>query len=129
MIDRTTNIPVLKVTPMPSDTNFHGDVFGGWIMSQVDIAGSIPACQKAEGRVSTVAVTNFVFKEPLYVGDLVSFYAEIIKTGTTSITVNVEVYAQRKRFTKDIVKVTEATLVYVALDENGKPRPVVLNKD
>ncbi len=114
---------VLQVMPMPSDTNIHGDIFGGWIMSQVDIAGAVAACQLAQGRVSTVAVNNFVFKEPIFIGDLVSFYAKITKIGNTSITVDVEVFAKRKRF-KDVVKVTEATLVYVAIDEDRKPRPV-----
>lgn len=114
---------VLKVMPMPSDTNIHGDIFGGWIMSQVDIAGAILASQLSMGRVSTVAVNNFVFKQPIYVGDLVSFYAKIIKVGNTSITVEVEVFAQRKRY-EHTIKVTEATLTYVALDDNGKPRPV-----
>jgi acyl-CoA thioesterase YciA len=114
---------VLKVMPMPSDTNLHGDIFGGWIMSQVDIAGAILASQLSIGRVSTVAVNNFVFKQPIYVGDLVSFYAKIIKIGNTSVTVDVEVWAQRKRY-ENTIKVTEATLTYVALDDNGKPRPV-----
>lgn len=93
-------------------------------MSQVDIAGSIPACLLAKGRVSTVAVNNFVFKQPIYIGDLVSFYATVTKVGNTSITVDVEVIALRNRF-GDQVKVTEATLVYVAIDEDGKPRPVI----
>lgn len=114
---------VLRVQTMPNDTNIHGDVFGGWIMSQSDLAGAIPACQLAQGRVSTIAVNNFVFKQPIFVGDLVYFYAKVSKTGNTSITVDVEVFAQRQRF-KDIIKVTEATFVYVAIDENRKPRPV-----
>jgi acyl-CoA thioesterase YciA len=113
----------LRIMPMPADANIHGDVFGGWIMAQVDIAGSIPASQLAKGRVSTVAVTTFLFKEPVYIGDLVTFYTKVTKVGNTSITVDVEVYAQRKRF-NETVKVTEATLVYVAIDENRKPRPV-----
>ena len=117
-------IPVLRVTPMPADANIHGDVFGGWIMAQVDIAGAIPAARRANGRVATVAVTSFVFKNPVFVGDLLSFYARILKTGTTSVTVEVEVYAERMRLQTDVVKVTEATLVYVATDENRKPRPL-----
>ncbi len=110
--------------PMPSDANVHGDVFGGWIMSQVDIAGSIPAVVRANGRVATIAVNSFVFKQPVYVGDLVSFYASVVKTGRTSITVDVEVYAQRmgKNGRHATVKVTEATLTYVATDESRKPR-------
>ncbi len=114
--------PVLRVMPMPSDANIHGDVFGGWIMSQVDIAGSLPAVKRANGRVATVAVNSFVFKEPVYVGDLLSFYAEVEKVGKTSITVRVEVLAERNRLNNDVVRVTEATLTYVATDEARKPR-------
>jgi acyl-CoA thioesterase YciA len=113
---------VLRVMPMPSDANMHGDVFGGWIMAQVDIAGSIPATRRAEGRVATVAVNAFTFRQPVFVGDLLSFYAEIIKTGTTSITVSVEVYAERKRLEVEVVKVTEAVLTYVATDDNRQRR-------
>lgn len=122
MIDKEKAL-VLRVMPMPADTNIHGDVFGGWIMAQVDVAGAIPASQLSEGRVSTVAVNNFVFKEPIYVGDLVSFYAKVVKIGNTSITVEVEVWAQRKRY-QDTIKVTEATLTYVAIGEDRKPRLV-----
>ena len=114
--------PALRVVPMPADANVHGDVFGGWIMSQVDIAGSIPAVERAQGRVATVAVNSFLFKHPVFVGDLVSFYADIVKTGRTSITVEVEVYAQRMRHSNEIVKVTEATLTYVATAESRQPR-------
>jgi acyl-CoA thioesterase YciA len=116
--------PVLRVVPMPADANPSGDIFGGWIMSQVDIAGSIPALRLAKGRVATVAVNSFAFRQPVLIGDLVSFYAEIARVGRTSITVNVEVYAQR-RFEQEItVKVTEATLTYVAVDSERRPRPV-----
>ena len=115
-------MPTLRVMPMPSDANIHGDVFGGWIMAQVDLAAAVPAARRANGRVGTVAVNSFVFKQPVFVGDLLSFYAKIIKTGTTSITVNVEVYAERHRLESDVVKVTEATLTYVATDENRRPR-------
>ena len=116
--------PVLRVTPMPKDSNLHGDVFGGWIMAQVDIAGSIPATRRAGGRVATVAVNAFVFKQPVFVGDLLSFYANIVKVGRTSITVSVEVYAERYRRHNEIVKVTEASLTYVATDENRRSRPL-----
>ncbi|MEQ1525963.1 MAG: acyl-CoA thioesterase [Gallionella sp.] len=109
---------------MPSDANYTGDIFGGWLMGQVDIAGSIPAVNRAKGRVATVAVNSFVFKQPLFVGDIVSFYADIIKIGNTSITVDVEVYVQRNPAKPECVKVTEATLTYVAVDENRKPRVV-----
>ena len=90
-------MPQLRVMPMPADANVHGDVFGGWIMAQVDIAGSLPAVRRANGRVATIAVNSFLFKQPVFVGDLLSFYAEIVKVGITSITVNVEVYAERNR--------------------------------
>jgi acyl-CoA thioesterase YciA len=116
--------PTLRVVAMPSDCNFGGDVFGGWIMGQVDIAGCIPALHLAKGKVVTVAVNSFVFKQPLFMGDIVSFYASIVKVGRTSITVNVEVYAQRDPAEPTCVKVTEATLTYVAVDDNRKPRVV-----
>ena len=116
--------PALRVVPMPSDANFVGDIFGGWIMSQVDIAGSIPAIRRARGRVATVAVNSFTFKQPVFVGDLVSLYADIVRVGRTSITVDVEVFAQRRPLENECVKVTEATLTYVAVDENRKPRVV-----
>nr|WP_132580712.1 hotdog domain-containing protein [Paralcaligenes ureilyticus] len=109
---------------MPADANVHGDVFGGWIMSQVDIAGSIPAARRAAGRVATIAVNAFTFKQPVFVGDLLSIYADIIKVGTTSVTVAVEVYAERQRLEFEIVKVTEATLTYVATDEQRRRRPL-----
>ena len=115
-------MPTLRVMPMPADANIHGDVFGGWIMAQVDIAGAIPAVRRANGRVGTVAVNSFIFKQPVFVGDLLSFYAKIVKTGRTSITVNVEVYAERNRLQSEIVKVTEATLTYVATGEDRRPR-------
>ncbi|MDB5798891.1 MAG: acyl-CoA thioesterase [Paucimonas sp.] len=115
-------MPELRVMPMPADANVHGDVFGGWIMSQVDIAGSLPAVRRANGRVATIAVNSFLFKQPVFVGDLLSFYARVVKVGRTSITVNVEVYAERNRLQADVVKVTEATLTYVATGEDRKPR-------
>ena len=107
---------------MPSDANVYGDVFGGWIMAQVDIAGALPAARRANGRVATIAVNSFVFKQRVYVGDLLSFYAKIVKSGKTSVTVNVEVYAERNRLQWEVVKVTEATLTYVATGEDRKPR-------
>lgn len=116
--------PTIRVVAMPSDANYTGDVFGGWLMGQVDIAGSIPALHRAKGRVATVAVNSFVFKQPIFVGDIVSFYAHIDKVGRTSITVNVEVYSQRDPERPTCVKVTEATLTYVAVDEARKPRVV-----
>jgi acyl-CoA thioesterase YciA len=117
-------MPALRVVPMPSDSNVHGDVFGGWIMAQVDVAGAVPAVRRANGRIATVAVNSFVFKHPVFVGDLLTFYADIVKVGNTSVTVAVEVFAQRNRLIDEVVKVTEATLTYVATDENRKPRPI-----
>lgn len=117
-------VPQLRVMPMPADANVHGDVFGGWIMAQVDIAGSLPAVRRANGRVATIAVNSFLFKQPVFVGDLLSFYAEVVKVGNTSITVNVEVYAERNRLEVETVKVTEATLTYVATGADRKPRPL-----
>jgi acyl-CoA thioesterase YciA len=121
--------PVLRIVPMPADTNAQGTIFGGWVMSQVDIAGSIPAWERAHGPVVTVAVNSFVFNEPVFVGDLVSLYARICKVGRTSITVDVEVFAQRSRGDGvggggEAVKVTEAQLTYVAVDEHRRPRVV-----
>jgi acyl-CoA thioesterase YciA len=116
--------PTLRVVAMPSDANYAGDIFGGWLMGQVDIAGSVPALHRARGRVATIAVNSFVFKQPIFVGDLVSFYASIIKVGNTSITVDVEVYVQRDPENPTCHKVTEATLTYVAVGEDRKPRPV-----
>jgi len=114
--------PALRVVPMPADANQHGDIFGGWVMSQVDIAGSIPASRRARGRVATVAVNSFVFREPVLIGDVVSFYAQITREGRTSITVAVEVYAQRNPTDVICVKVTEASLTYVAVAPDRRPR-------
>lgn len=116
--------PTLRVIPMPADASHTGDIFGGWIMSQVDLAGSVPAVRLAKGRVATIAVNSFVFKQPVFVGDVVSFYAEVIKVGRTSITVDVTVYAQRRPEREECVKVTEAVLTYVAVDNQRRPRVV-----
>lgn len=118
-------MPVIRVPAMPADLNQGGTVFGGWIMSQVDIAGSIPAAVRAGGPVVTRAVDSFEFKRPVFAGDLVSCYAKVVKVGKTSITVHVEVFAQH--MVKGVVTttaVTEASLVYVAINELGKPRAV-----
>ena len=117
-------MPQLRVMPMPADANMHGDVFGGWIMAHVDLAGSLPAVRRANGRVATVAVNSFVFKQPVFVGDLLSFYAHVEKVGNTSITVRVEVYAERMELINEVIKVTEATLTYVATDAQRLPRQV-----
>ena len=116
--------PALRVMPMPADLNPSGDVFGGWIMSMVDIAGGIPAHRRTRGRIATVAVNAFTFKQPVSVGDVVSFYAEVVSVGRTSITVDVEVFAERNPENPVVVKVTEAKLTYVALDERGQKRPI-----
>ncbi|MFN3303087.1 MAG: acyl-CoA thioesterase [Roseateles sp.] len=114
---------VLRVMPMPADANANGDIFGGWIMAQVDIAGSILPAKLSRGRVTTVAVNEFVFKQPVSIGDLLSFYATVTRVGRTSITVHVEVMAERDPENLHVVKVTEANLTYVAIDREGKPRP------
>lgn len=117
-------VAVLRMMPMPADANIHGDVFGGWIMAHADIAGAVPAARRADGRVATVAVTSFVFKQPVFVGDIVSLYAEVVRVGRTSITVSVEVYAQHRASSDAGVQVTEAVLTYVAVDDNRRPRVV-----
>jgi acyl-CoA thioesterase YciA len=114
----------LRVMPLPRDVNAAGDVFGGWVMAQVDIAGAIPAMRRARGRIATVAVNSFVFKQPISVGDVVSFYAKIVKVGRTSITVDVQVFAERNPAHPVVVKVTEATLTYVCLNADGSKREV-----
>jgi len=118
----------LRVVPMPADTNAAGNIFGGWLMSQVDIAGSIVAIRRAQGPVTTVAVTAFRFHKPVYVGDVVSLYAEVTRVGTTSITVDVVVYAERglrQRSAEGAVeKVAESSLTYVAIDADYHKRPV-----
>jgi acyl-CoA thioesterase YciA len=116
--------PTLRMVAMPSDCNYTGDVFGGWVMAQVDIAGSIPALTRARGRVVTVAVNSFVFKQPLFMGDVVSFYTDLVKVGRTSITVKVEVYVQRDPVKPTCAKVTEPMLTYVAVGEDRRPRMV-----
>ena len=114
--------PTLRVMPMPSDVNANGDIFGGWIMAQVDLAGTVLPARIAKGRIATVAVNEFVFKQPVSIGDLLSFYARVERVGRTSVTVNVEVYAERNPANLQVVKVTEANLTYVAIDRDGKPR-------
>ncbi|MCK5668507.1 MAG: acyl-CoA thioesterase [Gammaproteobacteria bacterium] len=116
--------PAIRVAAMPADTNSAGTIFGGWIMSQVDVAGSIAALERARGRVVTIAVNSFEFHQPVFPGDLISCYSEVVKVGQSSITVKVEVYAQRNPGNLETIKVTEAELTFVALDENRKPRSV-----
>lgn len=115
---------VLRVMPMPADSNANGDIFGGWIMAQVDIAGSILPARLSRGRVATVAVNEFIFKQPVSIGDLLSFYVTVTRVGRTSVTVHVEVMAERDPENLHVVKVTEANLTYVAIDREGKPRQI-----
>ncbi len=116
--------PVLRVMPMPADMNGNGDIFGGWVMAQCDIAAAIPAMRLARGRIATVAVNSFLFKQPISVGDIVSFYANVVKVGRTSITVDVQVYAERNPTNPVVVKVTEAQFTYVAIKDDGSTREV-----
>lgn len=115
---------VMRVMPMPADTNSNGAVFGGWIMAQMDLAGSVLPAKLSKGRVTTVAVNEFVFKQPVSVGDLLSFYAHVVRVGNTSVTVRIEVYAERNPAELQVVKVTEAVFTYVAIDDAGQPRQV-----
>jgi len=115
---------VLKVIPMPRDVNANGDIFGGWVMAQVDLAGAVIAAPYAGGRMATVAVNEFIFKQPVRVGDILSFYGKLVRIGRTSITVKIEVYAENFRAQGSYIKVTEASLTYVAIDDTGKPREV-----
>lgn len=115
--------PVLRIKTSPNDANRTGDIFGGWLMSQIDIAGAIVAAKKTQGHVVTVAVKELFFLQPLFVYDLVSFYVDILKIGTTSITVKVEVFAERMSH-PGFTKVSEATLVYVAVSQPGVKREI-----
>ena len=115
---------VLKVIPMPADCNANGDILGGWVMAQVDLAGAVLPARRVRGRIATVAVNEFIFKQPVRVGDILSFYANITRVGNTSITVDVQVFAERLREDNASLKVTQATLTYVAIDDSGKPRPI-----
>jgi acyl-CoA thioesterase YciA len=120
--------PALKIPARPQDVNIFGDIFGGWLMSQVDIAGAMCAIDRSRGRVATRAVSNFQFLRPVKVADLVLLYAEVVKVGNTSVTVDVAVYIERhQQPTYDVIvqKVAEARLVYVAVNEDGTPRMVL----
>ncbi|MEJ8854709.1 acyl-CoA thioesterase [Variovorax robiniae] len=115
---------VLKVIPMPADCNANGDIFGGWVMAQCDLAGSVIPARYTKGRMATVAVNEFVFKQPVRLGDILSFYSKLVKVGRTSVTVTVEVFAERFKTQGEYIKVTQATFTYVAIDGNGRPRPI-----
>ena len=114
----------LRVVPMPADANANGDIFGGWVMAQVDLAGGVIAVRRARGRVATVAVNSFQFKQPVSIGDVLSFWAREVRVGKTSITVQVEVTAERHPENPITVKVTDATLTYVAIDRSGNKREI-----
>ena len=116
---------VLKMIPMPADCNANGDIFGGWVMAQVDLAGAVLPARYVDGRMATVAVNQFIFKQPVRVGDILSFFAAVTRIGNTSITVQVEVFAERFRSQGRYIKVTEASLTYVAIDDAGRPRKIV----
>lgn len=125
----TTALPidaelVLKVIPMPADCNANGDIFGGWVMAQVDLAGAVLPARYVQGRIATVAVNEFVFKQPVKVGDILSFFSRIVRIGNTSITVTVEVFAERIRQQGSHLKVTQANVTYVAIDEHGRPKTI-----
>ena len=115
---------VLKVIPMPADCNANGDIFGGWVMAQVDLAGSVIPARHTQGRMATVAVNEFIFKQPVRVGDILSFFSEVTRIGRTSVTVKVEVFAERFRSQGSYIKVTEASVTYVAIDAQGRPRKI-----
>jgi acyl-CoA thioesterase YciA len=115
---------VLKVIPMPADCNQSGDIFGGWVMAQVDLAGAVLPARYVNGRIATVAVNEFIFKQPVKVGDILSFFSSITRVGNTSITVKVEVFAERFSMQGVYLKVTEANVTYVAIDSNGKPKQI-----
>lgn len=113
----------IRTLAMPADTNQNGDIFGGWLLGQMDVGGGIFSSKIAEGRTVTVAIDAMSFRKPVYVGDVVSVYADLIRIGTTSITVHVEAWVMR-RDESDLVHVTEGNFTYVAVDDNNRPRPV-----
>ena len=115
---------VIKPIPLPGDCNANGDIFGGWVMAHVDLAGAVLPARHAKGRMATVAVNEFVFKQPVRVGDILSFFSSVTRIGRTSITVQVEVYAERIANQGEYIKVTQALLTYVAIDDDGRPRPI-----
>ena len=115
--------PALRTLAMPADANPNGDIFGGWVLAQMDLAGAVPAARRAQGRVATVAVDAMRFHRPVFIGDLVSCYADVVRVGTTSVSVKVETWARRHSDGSE-VKVTEGTFVYVAIDESRRPRPL-----
>ena len=114
---------VIRTLAMPADTNPAGDIFGGWLLAQMDIAGGVLARDKGSGRVATIAVNSMVFHKPVFVGDVVCCYAEVTRIGNTSITVHIQAWALRDA-AGERVKVTEGDFTYVAIDDNRQPRPI-----
>lgn len=122
--DPTTWQLAARVVAMPADTNAFGDIFGGWLLSQADLAGGTIAIQAAQGRVATVAVKDFQFLAPVLVGDLVEVFARLIRAGNTSMTIEIQIWAQREPDPHSRHQVAAASFTYVAVDEEGRPRPV-----
>ncbi|MDR1529880.1 MAG: acyl-CoA thioesterase [Burkholderiales bacterium] len=116
--------PALRVVPMPSNTNQHGLIFGGWLMAQMDIACFTRAVERTKGLVATVAVNNIVFKAPIHVGDIVNIYVEIVRVGNTSLTLSLEVYSERPFDNMKTYHIASGEMVFVAIDENQRPRPI-----
>jgi len=130
MTDNTSNdqpptdlVPAIRTIAMPADANSNGDIFGGWMMSQMDLAGGVAAVQRAQGRIVTVAVDAMTFHLPVNVGDLVSCYAQVTRVGRTSLTVKIDAWVQR-RIGRHMERVTSGSFTYVAVDGKGRPRPV-----
>lgn len=113
----------LRTLAMPADTNQNGDIFGGWLLGQMDIAGGIFSAKLAQGRTVTVAVDGMTFRKPVYVGDVISIHADLIRLGNTSVSVHVEAWVQRRNQT-NVILVTDGNFTYVAIDDAGRPRPV-----
>jgi acyl-CoA thioesterase YciA len=122
-VNTSNKEPILRVVPRPADINANGHIFGGWVLSQMDIAAGIVASREADGPVATVAIQAMEFTAPILLHDLISVYAEIERVGRTSLAIRIEVIASRNRG-RDQVKVTEGLFTFVALDENHRPRPV-----
>lgn len=123
MSEKPQGRPMIKTLAMPADTNANGDIFGGWLLSQMDLAGGVMAKQRSQGRITTVAINSMVFHKPVHIGDLVCCYADVEKIGRTSMTIKVEVWTiSHANGTEQ--KVTEGIFTYVAIDKHGKPRPV-----
>ena len=127
MPDKTRRDPAVRTLAMPTDTNPAGDIFGGWLLSQMDVAGGTVAYQRSGGRVATIAVEAMKFYKPVYVGDLVSCYAEVVRIGNSSMAIQVDAWSDRRD--GPVEKVTEAEFTFVAIDEKGRPRPVPRNDD